>query len=117
MLYLAWSGTSSASFGSFHLVRMWQGKGTFLSLMVPLLYAYLTQWAEHRSRRSLLVVIAAGIAATGLTSSAALVVPLIVAAVAVALPPPPPAAPAAGALSAAAHPVDAGPRLAVVPAG
>src|SRR5260370_2821122 len=85
MLYLAWSGTSSASFGSFHLVRMWQGKGTFLSLMVPLLYVYLTQWAEHRSRRSLLVVIAAGIAATGLTSSAALVVPLIVAAVAVPL--------------------------------
>src|SRR5260370_36082054 len=89
MLYLAWSGTSSASFGSFHLVRMWQGKGAFLSLMVPLLYVYLTQWAEHRSRRSLLVVIAAGIAATGLTSSAALVVALLVAAVAAAPAPPP----------------------------
>jgi hypothetical protein len=114
MLYLAWSGTSSASFGSFHLVRMWQGKGAFLSLMVPLLYVYLTQWAEHRSRRSLLVVIAAGIAATGLTSSAALVVPLIVAAVAVPLLLARQIAAALGALLAAAYPVLAGLVVAVV---
>jgi len=114
MLYLAWSGTSSASFGSFHLVRMWQGKGAFLSLMVPLLYVYLTQWAEHRSRRSLLVVIAAGIAATGLTSSAALVVPLVVAAVAVPLLLARQIAAALGALLAAAYPVLAGLVVAVL---
>jgi len=66
MVYLAWSGTSGASFGSFHLVRMWQGKAAFVSVMVPLLYFYLTQWAEHRSRRNLLLVVAAGIAAAGL---------------------------------------------------
>jgi hypothetical protein len=114
MVYLAWSGTSSASFGSFHLVRMWQGKAAFASLMVPLLYVYLTQWAEHRSRRNLLIVVAAGIAATGLTSSAALVVPLIVAAVAVPLLLARQIAGALGALLAAAYPVLAGLVVAVV---
>lgn len=114
MVYLAWSGTSSASFGSFHLVRMWQGKAAFASLMVPLLYVYLTQWAEHRSRRNLLIVVAAGIAATGLTSSAALVVPLIVAAVAVPLLLARQIAGALGAVLAAAYPVLAGLVVAVV---
>jgi len=114
MVYLAWSGTSSASFGSFHLVRMWQGKAAFVSLMVPLLYVYLTQWAERRSRRGLLVVVAAGIAATGLTSSAALVVPLIVAAVAVPLLLARQIRTALGALLAAAYPVLAGLVVAVV---
>jgi hypothetical protein len=113
MLYLAWSGTSPASFGSFHLVRMWQGKGAFVSLMVPLLYVYLTQWAECRSRRSLLIVAAAGIAATGLTSSAALVVPLIVAAVAVPLLLARQVRAALGTLLAAAYPVLAGLAVAV----
>ena len=108
MVYLAFSGTSGASFGSFHLVRMWQGKAAFVSLMVPLLYFYLTQWAEHRSRRSLLLVAAAGIAAAGLTSSAALVVPLIVAAVAVPLLLAGQIVAALGAFLAAAYPVIAG---------
>jgi Family of unknown function (DUF6077) len=108
MVYLAWSGTSGASFGSFHLVRMWQGKAAFVSVVVPLLYVYLTHWAEHRSRRSLLLVAAAGIAAAGLTSSAALVVPLIVAAVAVPLLLAGQIAAALGALLAAAYPVIAG---------
>ena len=105
MVYLAWSGTGSASFGSFHLVRMWQGKAAFVSLMVPLLYAYLTKWAEHRTRRSLLLVVAAGIAAAGLTSSAALVVPLIAAAVAVPLLLARQIAVGLGALLVAAYPV------------
>ena len=114
MVYLAWSGTSGASFGSFHLVRMWQGKCAFLSVMVPLLYVYLTQWAERRSRRSLLLVVAAGIAAVGLTSSAMLVVPLIVAAVAVPLLLAGQIAAALGALLAAAYPVICGLVVAVV---
>ncbi len=81
MVYLLWSGTSGASFGSFHLVRMWQGKAVFVSAMVPLLYAYLTHWAEHRSRRGLLLSVAASIAAVGLSSAAVIVVPLVAAAV------------------------------------
>jgi Family of unknown function (DUF6077) len=114
MVYLAWSGTSGASFGSFHLVRMWQGKAAFVSAGVPLLYAYLTQWAERRSRHNLLLVVAAGIAAAGLTSSAALVVPLIAAAVAVPLLLARQFAAALGALLGAAYPVLAGLVVAAV---
>lgn len=85
MVYLLWSGASRASFGGFHLVRMWQGKAAFVSIMVPLLYAYLTQWAEHRSRRALALVLASSIAAVGLSSTAVMIVPLVTAAAVVPL--------------------------------
>ncbi|MCW2902011.1 MAG: hypothetical protein JWO67_4276 [Streptosporangiaceae bacterium] len=77
VVYLLWTGASGASLGSFHLLRMWQGKATFVSLIVPLLYVYLTRWAEERSRAALGLAAAAGVAAAGLTSTAAFVVPLI----------------------------------------
>lgn len=82
VVYLAWTG-ASASFGAFHLGTMWEGKAAFLSIMVPLLYFYMTAWAENRTWRSLLLVIASGVAAAGLSSAAVYVVPLIAAAVAV----------------------------------
>jgi hypothetical protein len=83
MVYLAWDG-GNATFGSFHLM-MWQGKAGFVSAMVPLLYFYLTDWAENPSRRGLVLVIASGVAAAGLSSVAVYVVPLVTAAVAVPL--------------------------------
>jgi hypothetical protein len=83
--FLLWSGRSTASFGSFQLVRSWQGKAIFVSLAVPALYAYLTEWAETRSRRSFLLAVATGAAGVGLTSSATFVVPLVVAAAGVGL--------------------------------
>lgn len=84
-VYLLWSGVNKESIGSFHLVRMWQGKAVFVSVIVPLLYVYLTDWAEHRSRRGLLFAVAASIAAVGLTSAAVMTVPLVGVAVATAL--------------------------------
>jgi hypothetical protein len=81
MVYLLWTGASAASFGAFHLLRMWHGKAVMVSLVVPLLYVYLTRWAEQRSRRALAMAALAGVAATGLSSSAVLVVPLVTAAV------------------------------------
>jgi hypothetical protein len=84
-VYLLWSGVGKHPIGSFHLARMWQGKAVFVSVLVPLLYAYLTHWAEHRSRRSLLLAVAASIGAVGLTSAAVMVVPLMGAAVVAAL--------------------------------
>jgi hypothetical protein len=80
-VYLLWTGASTGSLGSFHLIRMWQGKAVLVSLVVPLLYVYLTRWAEHRSRRDLWLASAAGTAATGLSSAATFVVPLVTAAV------------------------------------
>ncbi|MFI0369981.1 DUF6077 domain-containing protein [Actinomadura sp. 1N219] len=84
-VYLLWSGMGGASLGSFHLLRMWQGKAMLVSALVPLLFVYLTRWAERRSRGDLVLLAAAGVAAVGLTSSAVFVVPLAVGAAAVAL--------------------------------
>lgn len=84
-VYLLWSGLGPASLGSFHLLRMWQGKAVMVSALVPLLYVHLTRWAERRTRRELVMLAACGVAATGLTSSAAFVLPLAVGAAAVPL--------------------------------
>ncbi|WP_344279706.1 DUF6077 domain-containing protein [Actinomadura napierensis] len=84
-VYLLWSGLGPASLGSFHLLRMWQGKAVLVSALVPLLYVHLTRWAERRSRRDLAMLAACGIAGTGLTSSSAFVLPLVVGAAAVPL--------------------------------
>lgn len=84
-VYLLWTGSSGASLGSFHLLRMWQGKAAFVSVMVPLLYVYLTRWAEERSRPALTLAAASGVAAIGLTSTAAFVVPLVAMTVIVSL--------------------------------
>ncbi|KAB2351557.1 DUF6077 domain-containing protein [Actinomadura rudentiformis] len=85
VVYLVWSGESAGSLGAFHLLRMWQGKAMFVSALIPLLYVYLTRWAERRSPAALGLAAAAGVAATGLSSTAALLVPLVVAAVAAPL--------------------------------
>ncbi|MBD2892640.1 hypothetical protein amrb99_15500 [Actinomadura sp. RB99] len=84
-VYLLWSGLGPASLGSFHLLRMWQGKAVMVSALVPLLYVHLTRWAERRTRRDLAMLAACGVAATGLTSSAAFVLPLAVGAAAIPL--------------------------------
>ncbi|MWA05294.1 hypothetical protein F8568_043645 [Actinomadura sp. LD22] len=84
-VYLLWSGLGPASLGSFHLLRMWQGKAVMVSALIPLLYVRLTRWAERRRRRDLVMLAACGVAATGLTSSAAFVLPLAVGAAAVPL--------------------------------
>ncbi|WP_213453898.1 DUF6077 domain-containing protein [Rhizomonospora bruguierae] len=76
LVFLLWSGASAASFGSFHLVRAWQGKAILVSLALPALWLYLTEWARDRSRLALLLAVTAGVAGLGFSSSAAFVVPL-----------------------------------------
>ncbi len=107
-VYLLWTGTSAASLGSFHLLRMWQGKAMLVSVLVPLLFVYLTRWAERRSRTDFALLAAAGIAAVGLTSSAAFVVPLVVGAAALALAAAGRVRTALGACVALAYPVGSG---------
>ena len=114
MVYLAWGGASAACLGSFHLGRMWQGKAAFGAGMVPLLYVYLTDWAERRSRRTLLLVAAAGIAGAGLSSAAVYVVPFITAAVVVPLLLARQFRGALGAMLATAYPLGAGLIVAVL---
>ncbi|MFB4311395.1 DUF6077 domain-containing protein [Actinomadura sp. GTD37] len=107
-VYLLWTGTSAASFGSFHLPRLWQGKAVLVSVLLPLLFVYLTRWAERRSRADLALLAAAGVAAAGLTSSAAFVVPLVAGAAAAAFAAAGRFRAAAGACAAAAYPIACG---------
>ncbi|WP_067803785.1 DUF6077 domain-containing protein [Actinomadura formosensis] len=106
--YLLWTGASAASLGSFHLLRMWQGKAVLASVLVPLLFVYLTRWAERRTRADLALLAAAGVAAAGLTSSAAFVVPLVAGAAAVALAAAGRVRAAAGTCAAMAYPIASG---------
>ncbi|WP_230415771.1 DUF6077 domain-containing protein [Micromonospora tarapacensis] len=67
-----------AALGTFHLPRLYQGKGMFVSAVVPLMWLYLTRWFDDRSRRGLLLIVALSITATGLTTTAAIILPLLV---------------------------------------
>ncbi|MFV2100811.1 DUF6077 domain-containing protein, partial [Micromonospora sp. LOL_024] len=67
-----------AALGNFHLPRLYQGKGMFVSAAVPLMWLYLTRWFDDRRGRGLVLVVALSIAATGLTTTAAIVLPLLV---------------------------------------
>ncbi|WP_165503224.1 DUF6077 domain-containing protein, partial [Actinomadura fibrosa] len=113
-VYLLWSGQERASLGAFHLLRMWQGKAVLVSALVPLLYVYLTRWAERRRPRDLVLLAAAGIAAVGLTSSAVLVVPLVTAAAALPLAAAGRVRTGLAACSAAAYPLAAGLAVALL---
>ncbi|WP_247673252.1 DUF6077 domain-containing protein [Micromonospora sp. C51] len=67
-----------AALGNIHLPRLYQGKGMFVSAVVPLMWLYLTRWFDDRSRLGLLLIAALSITATGLTTTAAIVLPLLV---------------------------------------
>ncbi|MGI9156329.1 MAG: DUF6077 domain-containing protein [Marmoricola sp.] len=81
VIYLLWAAQRGGMLGVFFLARMQQGKVVFVSLLVPVLYLYLTRWAERGTRRNGLMLVAAGIAGVGFTSTATFVVPLICGAV------------------------------------
>ncbi|MFI6266698.1 DUF6077 domain-containing protein [Micromonospora sp. NPDC051006] len=74
-LYLVAGG--DAALGTFHLPRLYEGKGMFVSAVIPLMWLYLTEWFDTRSRRSLLLVVALSITAVGLTTTAAIILPML----------------------------------------
>ncbi|GAA3227809.1 hypothetical protein GCM10010468_56850 [Actinocorallia longicatena] len=114
-VYLLWTGAHGAAFGPFHLLRMWQGKAIFLSLLVPLIYTYLTRWASARSKFDLGMAGVAGVAATGLTTTSTFIVPLIVGGAVLALVLARKFFEAAWACLAAVYPVGAGLAVALIP--
>ncbi|WP_328425652.1 DUF6077 domain-containing protein [Micromonospora sp. NBC_00389] len=75
-LYLVVGG--DAALGTFHLPRLYEGKGMFVSAVIPLMWLYLTEWFDNRSRRSLLLIVALSITAIGLTTTAAIILPMLV---------------------------------------
>jgi len=70
------TGEMHRGYGNFAFVRIWQGKGIFLFVFLPLVYAYAIRFATRPSLRSWLLLAAAQIASVGCTSSALWVAPL-----------------------------------------
>ncbi|KXK61014.1 hypothetical protein AWW66_15760 [Micromonospora rosaria] len=83
--YLYLVAGSDAALGTFHLPRLYEGKGMFVSAAVPLMWVYLTDWLESRSRWKLFLIFALGVASAGLTSTAAIILPILVGAAAFAM--------------------------------
>jgi len=63
-------GEANRWYSNFSVVRVWQGKSIFLSVMVPAIYAFGVEFAVKPTRRRGLLLFAAQTAAIGLTSSA-----------------------------------------------
>ncbi|WP_207914543.1 DUF6077 domain-containing protein, partial [Micromonospora sp. KC213] len=83
--YLYLVAGADAALGTFHLPRLYEGKGMFVSAAIPLMWLYLTEWFDTRSRRSLLMVFALSVTATGLTTTSAIILPMLVGAAGLAM--------------------------------
>ncbi|WCN83476.1 DUF6077 domain-containing protein [Micromonospora sp. LH3U1] len=83
--YLYLVAGDDAALGTFHLIRLHEGKGMFVSAVIPLMWLYLTEWFDSRSRRSLLLIVALSITAIGLTNTAAIILPMLVGAASFAM--------------------------------
>lgn len=81
-VFLVTGGATHASWGNLDLARIWQGKVTFLAVVVPLTFALCAAFwsAEERGARraALALVCCAGISGVGLSTAAVFVVPGIV---------------------------------------
>ncbi|WP_406067990.1 DUF6077 domain-containing protein [Micromonospora sp. NBC_01638] len=85
VVYLYLVAGDDAALGTFHLIRLHEGKGMFVSAVIPLMWLYLTEWFDSRSRRSLLLIVALSITAIGLTNTAAIILPMLVGAASFAM--------------------------------
>ncbi|MFC8620152.1 DUF6077 domain-containing protein [Micromonospora purpureochromogenes] len=83
--YLYLVAGADAALGTFHLPRLYEGKGMFVSAVIPLMWLYLTEWFDTRSRRSLLLVFALSVTAAGLTTTSAIILPMLVGAAGLAM--------------------------------
>ena len=63
-------GETHRWYGNFAFVRMWQGKGVYLFVFMPLVYAYAMRFALRPTPRRWLWLAAAQVAAVGCSSSA-----------------------------------------------
>ncbi|WP_229397933.1 DUF6077 domain-containing protein [Micromonospora okii] len=85
VVYLYFVVGSDAALGTFHLPRLYEGKGMFVSAVVPLMWVYLTDWFESRAKWKLFLVFALSVVATGLSSTSAIILPILVGAAGLAM--------------------------------
>jgi hypothetical protein len=79
LVFLLVDAQGNQSFGNFFISRLWQGKVVFLAVLVPLLFALLTEYVERPTGRRLVLLAGAGAAAVGLSITGVFVVPVIAA--------------------------------------
>jgi hypothetical protein len=76
-VFLLWGGNAHASWGNLHIARIWQGKVTFLAVVVPLVFAaaaaFWTARGDPGRRSALAVVGLCAVAGIGLTPAAVFV--------------------------------------------
>ncbi|HSV40469.1 MAG TPA: DUF6077 domain-containing protein [Nocardioidaceae bacterium] len=77
--FLLMSGESRL--GNFWIARMWQGKVIAVTILIPLVWVYVAQVLETRSRRPLVLLAVAGVAFVGLTSTAVILAPIMAGAI------------------------------------
>jgi hypothetical protein len=70
VVLLVVAGETHRWYGNFAFVRMWQGKAFFLSVVLPMIYAYGLRFAVEPTPRGWILLGASQIAAVGCTSSA-----------------------------------------------
>jgi len=70
------AGETHRWYGNFSFVRMWQGKGIFLFVFMPLVFVYALRFAVRPNLRDWAMLTAAQIAAVGCSSSALWVAPV-----------------------------------------
>jgi hypothetical protein len=75
MFVLVAVGETHRWYGNFAFVRLWQGKSIFLSVFLPLVYAYALRFAVRPNLSDWIMLAAAQIAAVGCNSSALWVAP------------------------------------------
>jgi hypothetical protein len=84
VVFLLASGGSGASFGNFFALRMWQGKATLATLVLPLLTAAAIAYVSRGGWRRLVVLGLAVVCTIGASNTAVFLVPVLVAGVVVA---------------------------------
>ena len=79
MVFLLWDAVRHRTLGNLFVGRMWHGKVLFLTVLVPVLFVLLGQYAERPTRQALIRLGAAGTAGVGLTITGVFLVPVIAA--------------------------------------
>jgi hypothetical protein len=70
------AGDTHRSFGNYAFVRLWQGKAIFLTIALPLIYAYAIRFSASGALGDWLRLFAAQVASVGLTATAIWAAPL-----------------------------------------
>lgn len=76
-VFLIANGNVHRTYGNFSFVRLHQGKGVLVTVMVPLIIAYGLRFVANPSFRSGLLFGAAQVASIGMTSTALMVTPVV----------------------------------------